>query len=366
MALTVGQRSQITKAKADTTNPQPVGQTAGWNTIFSDEFNLATLDGTKWTPGWFGTGITGPVNSAETACYDSAQVGQPGDGNLHLHLIAQQNICSGSTRPYTGSLVSSNGKFQYTYGYVEFRAFLPAASAGVMANWPAVWSDGQSWPTDGENDTMEGLSGKACYHFPTAPGNPGGCAAGDFTGWHTFGSDWEPGSVTYYYDGVQVGQITTGITSSPQYLILDNSQGTYGGPTAVPSDMLVDYVRVWQKCTINCITPTPTPTPTPVPPTPTPVPADTTPPNVSITSPLNGATVSKGSTVTITANATDNVGVSKVEFYINGSLKCTVVTANYSCNWSVPSKPNITYTLKAVAYDAANNSSINSITVTAK
>src|SRR5262249_49411890 len=49
---------------------------------------------------------------------------------------------------------------------------------------------------------------------------------------------------------------------------------------------------------------------------------DTTPPTVSITSPTNGATVSRGSTATITASATDNVKVSRVEFYINGALKC--------------------------------------------
>jgi hypothetical protein len=45
---------------------------------------------------------------------------------------------------------------------------------------------------------------------------------------------------------VKVGQITTGITSAPQYLILNNTQGSYGGPTNVPVTMLVDYVRVWQ------------------------------------------------------------------------------------------------------------------------
>ncbi len=226
---------------------QPVGQTGTWKLIFSDEFNSTTLDTSKWTPNWFGTGITGPVNSAETACYDSSQVSVPGDGSLHLPLISKSQTCGGAVRPYTGALVSSNGKFQYTYGYFEVRAYLPASSTGVIANWPAVWSDGQSWPTDGENDTMEGLGGLACYHFHSPLGGPGACASGNYTGWHIFASDWEPGSVTYYYDGVKVGQITTGITTSPQYLILNNTQGSYGGPTLVPVVMLVDYVRVWQK-----------------------------------------------------------------------------------------------------------------------
>jgi beta-glucanase (GH16 family) len=224
----------------------PIGQTGNWRLVFRDEFNGSTLDTSKWTSGWFGTGISGPVNSSETACYDSSQVSVAGDGSLHLPLISKSVTCGGKTRPYTGALVSSNGKFQYAYGYFEVRAYLPAASSGVIANWPATWSDGQSWPTDGENDTMEGLSGQACYHFHSPSGGPGACANGNYTGWHVFGSDWEAGSVTYYYDGVKIGQITTGITTSPQYLILNYSQGAYGGPTIVPAEVLVDYVRVWQ------------------------------------------------------------------------------------------------------------------------
>src|SRR5439155_14642920 len=45
------------------------------------------------------------------------------------------------------------------------------------------------------------------------------------------------------------------------------------------------------------------------------IPADLTPPTTSITSPANGATVS--STVTIQASASDNIAVTKVEFYVD-------------------------------------------------
>lgn len=226
--------------------PMPIGVPGSWRMVFSDEFNGSALDSSRWTPGWFGTGITGPVNSSETACYDSSQVTVPGDGSLHIALSSKSVTCGGTSRPYAGGLISSNGKFQYTYGYFEVRAYLPAASTGAIANWPATWNDGQSWPADGENDTMEGLGGQACYHFHSPSGGPGACASGNYSGWHTFGSDWQAGSVTYYYDGVKVGQITTGITSSPHYLILDYTQGGYGGPTVVPALMLVDYARVWQ------------------------------------------------------------------------------------------------------------------------
>ncbi|MCU1490376.1 MAG: hypothetical protein JWM85_1781, partial [Acidimicrobiaceae bacterium] len=65
--------------------------------------------------------------------------------------------------------------------------------------------------------------------------------------WHTYGADWEPGSVTYYYDGAPVGRVTSGITSSPMYLILNLAiDNQFGGRKLAPADMLVDYVRVWQ------------------------------------------------------------------------------------------------------------------------
>jgi beta-glucanase (GH16 family) len=253
--LSIEPRLNAQDSPAKLPYPEPVGQGHKWKLIFNDEFNGTSLNTSIWTPGWFGTGITGPVNVAETTCYSPSNVQLPGDGNLHLSLIQQSETCFGGEEPLTGALISSNPDdgvaghvgFQYTFGYMEVGVYLPPSSTGVIANWPAAWSDGQSWPTDGENDTLEGLSGSPCFHFESPAGNPGGCAVGNYSGWHTFGSDWKPGSVTYYYDGVKVGEITTGITSAPQYLILENTQGSYGGVTVTPATMLVDYIRVWQK-----------------------------------------------------------------------------------------------------------------------
>ena len=54
-----------------------------------------------------------------------------------------------------------------------------------------------------------------------------------------------PGVVTFFYDGEQVGRITEGITSSPMYVVLNlGLSSTVSGPVTLPSEMLVDYVRV--------------------------------------------------------------------------------------------------------------------------
>ena len=44
-----------------------------------------------------------------------------------------------------------------------------------------------------------------------------------------------------------MGQITSGITSAPMYLILNNAINPgHSGTNVVPADMMVDCVRVWQ------------------------------------------------------------------------------------------------------------------------
>jgi hypothetical protein len=80
---------------------------------------------------------------------------------------------------------------------------------------------------------------------------------------------------------------------------------------------------------------------------------DTTAPTVSIVSTINNSTIN--GTQTITVSASDNIGVSKVEFYINNVLQATDTASPYSFSWNTTSVANGLYTLSAKAYDAANN-----------
>lgn len=89
---------------------------------------------------------------------------------------------------------------------------------------------------------------------------------------------------------------------------------------------------------------------------------DTTPPTVSLSAPANGATVS--GTATLSASASDNVGVSRVEFYVDGTLVLSDTTAPYSTTWNTTSAANGSHTLMARAFDAAGNTTSSSVTVT--
>jgi beta-glucanase (GH16 family) len=241
-----------TPRKQTPQTPMPTGVGGDWKLTFDDEFSGTSLDTAKWSTGWYGSGITHPVNSTEEDCYDPAQVTE-GGGALDLTLIRKSEDCGISDPVYAGALVSTQGKFSFTYGFVEARVWLPAAAGepGDVANWPGVWTDGRSWPEDGEIDIAEGIGGRVCAHFhgPADPqglgaGGRAGCPAGNYAGgWHTFAANWEPGIVTYYYDGVDIGSVTSGITSAPMFLILDYATRS---PSQAPDTMKVDYVRVWQ------------------------------------------------------------------------------------------------------------------------
>ncbi len=81
---------------------------------------------------------------------------------------------------------------------------------------------------------------------------------------------------------------------------------------------------------------------------------DTTPPTASITSPANNATVS--GTTTVAASATDDRGVTKVEFYLDGALQSTDTASPYSWAWdTTPQANGSLHSLTAKSYDAAGN-----------
>jgi hypothetical protein len=68
----------------------------------------------------------------------------------------------------------------------------------------------------------------------------------------------------------------------------------------------------------------------------------------------------------ISANASDNLGVTKVEFYVDGTIVGTDTSAPYSYTWSTTTIPTGAHSLTARAHDAAGNTATSTpqITVT--
>ena len=83
-------------------------------------------------------------------------------------------------------------------------------------------------------------------------------------------------------------------------------------------------------------------------------PTDITPPITSITFPAAGASIS--GMISVTATASDNVAVSKLELYIDGVLKaCSMDSNSLTYSWDSTKVINGSHTLSSKAYDAAGN-----------
>ena len=134
-------------------------------------------------------------------------------------------------------------------------------------------------------------------------------------------------------------------STSPQSNCVYNDPGTYYLWTTVTDNQgLMDAAKTY-------ITVLPGSGSPPLPPPPPP--PDTTPPAVSMTAPASGATVS--GTVTVTASASDNVGVTAVTISVDGTALCVDNTAPYSCSWDTTKTPNASHKISATATDAAGN-----------
>jgi peptidoglycan hydrolase-like protein with peptidoglycan-binding domain len=93
---------------------------------------------------------------------------------------------------------------------------------------------------------------------------------------------------------------------------------------------------------------------------------DTTPPSASLTVPSNGATVG-GSSVTLTAAASDNVAVAKVQFKVDGSNIGSAITSSpYTTTWNSTGVSDGPHSLYAVAEDTSGNYATSSISVTVR
>jgi len=258
--------------------------------VWSDEFSNSTGANAQPNPSiWtYDTGNSGFGNneledycawgstaSPCNAALPSAYVGTDG----YLHIVAQQTTPGVYTSgAFTSARLKTQGLFSFQYGRFEVRAQVPEA----QGFWPAVWLMGNNiatvdWPACGEQDVLERVNAakspdwnEGSVHGTGFTGNTGLGTVFNFpagqtaAGWHTYGMIWTPGSVAYYVDDPTQPYVTytkSNLTSlagavwpfdagQSNFIILNLAVGGDwpGSPNATtpfPSQMLVDYVRVY-------------------------------------------------------------------------------------------------------------------------
>jgi hypothetical protein len=220
----------------------PAGLGVPTTMVFDDEFNTGSLNTSVWSPDWFGSGS---VSNGTNMLSSNVSVGANG---LALQLNSPQSGGLVSTNPdddqpgHTGFQIAPTPTQPV---FVEFKATLPATAAGTVANWPALWLDGQVWPEDGEIDVMEGGYGYTAFHvhWGTGSSTAQGATVNNLSGTHTYGVLWTTTGFTFFYDGANVGTVNVALTS-PEYLVMENSYSSVD-PTVFPATMYIRYVRVW-------------------------------------------------------------------------------------------------------------------------
>jgi beta-glucanase (GH16 family) len=230
--------------------------------IYDDEFNGSSLSSDWATCWWYAPASADGGCSNGTAEGEWYRAQNVTVHNGELSLTAQNQPVQGVNQStglpqnynWTSGMVDTHGKFSFSYGYVEWQAQVPNG----MGLWPALWlmPENGIWPP--EIDALEMVGSQPNVwtgtYLPPTGAKQGHWATinGLYSGWHTFGVDWEPGSITWYVDGHAVAQSTTAVTNTPMYLVMDLAVGASwpGYPdasTPFPSALNIDYVRVWQQ-----------------------------------------------------------------------------------------------------------------------
>jgi beta-glucanase (GH16 family) len=189
----------------------------------------------------------------------------------YLHIISRKTPYGG----YTSATIQTKKLKSFQYGRIEARIKIPAGKG----MWPAFWMLGDnistvSWPKCGELDILENLGREPSRVYGSIHGPGSGTAghgktidlpngralADDF---HIYGMIWSPKKVQYYLDSpTNIYATFTPADLNPgegwpfddgrYFFIINNAiGGAWGGnpddSTKFPTEMLVDYVRVYQS-----------------------------------------------------------------------------------------------------------------------
>lgn len=276
---------------------------AAWQVVWSDDFDGATLDRTKWAPEvscWGG-------GNDERQCYtDRTENVYLEEGVLHLKAQAEQftgpmfpegmqGAPGGErTKPYTSGKVRTRGLASWTYGRFSARMKLPAGQGAWSAFWMMPADDLYgTWPLSGEIDIMEAINlGTSCdecvegvehrtsgaLHFGDAiPDNtylylntPDDILGDPSEEWRVYTVEWAEGVMQWFVDD-QIFMRIEGddwFTEAPEavgrpnapfdqpfYLMInlavggnlaEKKNGRGFDPATFPASVLVDWVRVEQ------------------------------------------------------------------------------------------------------------------------
>jgi beta-glucanase (GH16 family) len=232
------------------------GSDPSYSLVWSDEFNGTALDQSNWN---YNIGGHGWGNNEKEYYTDKNATIE--NGNLVI-TGKSETIDSNA---YTSSRITTKGKREFQYGKVEARIKIPVG----LGLWPAFWMlganiDQVNWPHCGEVDIMEHINADSIFYGTlhwvnnekVSAGNQMKAAPEDY---HVFAIEWTADSINWLLDGTKYHsvEIKNNVNSTeefhkPFFILLNLAiGGDWPGQTIdqnkIPAQMLVDYIRVYQK-----------------------------------------------------------------------------------------------------------------------
>ncbi len=253
--------------KNNTTEPSSQDK-AGWNLVWSDEFNYTGLpDSTKWDYDVGGDGWGN--NELQYYTFKRDSNARVENGNL---IIEARREIAGSNYFTSARLLSTNTG-NWTYGRFEVRAKIPKGRGTWPAIWmlPTNWTYGNGgWPDNGEIDIMEhvgydpgvihGSTHTNKYNWKINTGKTATIKIPDAQEeFHVYALEWYADSLSIFVDSTKyftfknehTGWQVWPFDKNFHFILNLAIGGSWGGQqgidmTAYPTQMLIDYVRVYK------------------------------------------------------------------------------------------------------------------------
>ena len=300
--------AKVSKPRTAPKTTTPAKRIPGWKLVWADEFDGTEIDRGKWDFD-LGNGFYDYKNHAWIAGWGNEELqyytDAPANASVQDSLLtirALKEAIHGCG--YTSARLKTRRRdgtplFTQLYGRVEIRAQVPWGK-GL---WPALWMLPQEdkyggWAASGEIDLMEIVGEKPhevlnSIHFgstypkrtliTTVHALPAGSSVSD---WHNYAVEWDPGEIRFYVDDIQTcsynhwwscSTLKDGVGveakkasqlnpwpapfDQPFYLVMNvavggNFPGAPNAQTRFPAELVVDYVRVYDKVG-GCGTPKP-------------------------------------------------------------------------------------------------------------
>jgi beta-glucanase (GH16 family) len=239
-----------------------------YDLIFSEEFSSDSIDATKWNTvlSWGADFViynqlqyyVDSLNDPEFG-YDPFTLD---NGALTISAIeTPENLrAAANEQAWLSGVLSSAGKFDLTYGYIEARVKVEQG----LGLWPAFWllsSDFGGLRPELFVMEYDGAKPDSVFHNYNYQDSNGDLRSvgqrevtsdGFSTGFHTVGVRWSEQELLFYIDGTPSYRVVgEEVPAQPMHLIINLAvggiwPGAPDGTTPRPASMQIDYIRAYQ------------------------------------------------------------------------------------------------------------------------